>query len=144
MPKLNPIFRGILYVSMLVFGALAITNVFFECFSFHIGIVIYIFAAVNAVMGITSHSAWFGSLAAYYILLSVMRIKAVNQERLLAKIGDKKEKYKSEVKTYRNNSILFVFLAVILIGMIILLENAQGGKSLSGIYDLCSSNVCFL
>ena len=40
-----------------------------------------IFAAFNGVIGITSHSAWFGTLSAYYILLSIMRSGIVRQER---------------------------------------------------------------
>lgn len=51
-----------------------------------------IFAVYNGVTAILSHSAWFGTLAAYYILLSVMRIGAVNQERRISRIGQRGER----------------------------------------------------
>ena len=60
-----------------------------------------IFAVFNGVIGIYSHSAWFGSLAAYYILLSLMRISAVRQDRIISKMDDKKERFIREVKIFK-------------------------------------------
>lgn len=56
-----------------------------------------IFAVFNGVIGIISHSAWFGSLAAYYILLSMMRIGAVKQEREISKIPQDDERMRREI-----------------------------------------------
>ncbi len=91
-----------------------------------------IFAAFNGVIGITSHSAWFGTLSAYYILLSIMRAGIVRQERKLAVIKEKKEHMRQEQSVYRRNSVLFIFMAVVLAGAVILLLNAQGGKNYPG------------
>lgn len=92
-----------------------------------------IFAVFNGIIGITSHSAWFGTLSAYYILLSVMRAGVVRQERKLAGIKEKQEHMSQELSVYRRNSILFIFMAVVLAGAVILLLNAQGGKDYPGL-----------
>lgn len=91
-----------------------------------------IFAIFNGVIGITSHSAWFGTLSAYYILLSVMRAGVVRQERKIAGVIEKQEHMRQELSVYRRNSILFVFMAVVLAGAVVLLLNAQGGKDYPG------------
>lgn len=91
-----------------------------------------IYAVFNGVVGILSHSAWFGSLAAYYILLSMMRCGAVMQERKLSKILDSGERMKKEIKVYQKDSILFVLMAVVLGGMVVLLELSMGGKEYPG------------
>ena len=193
-PKLKLRYRILLYFSMIVFAALSLINVAFECFSDVVGILIYIlaactlftgmyylvmdfklglketvenakvvvasnpyaskvasdyrlrtvvfmvpgvlgnvvFALFNGIIGILSHSAWFGSLAAYYILLSVMRIGAVQQERIISKMDEKAKRFEKEISVYRKNSILFILLAIVLVGMIILLETSQGGKTYPG------------
>lgn len=92
-----------------------------------------IFAVFNGAIGITSRSAWFGTLAAYYILLSIMRTEVVRQERKIAAIRDKQEHMRRELSVYRRNSVLFVFMAVVLAGAVILLLNAQGGKDYPGL-----------
>lgn len=92
-----------------------------------------IFAVFNGAIGITSRSAWFGTLAAYYILLSVMRVGVVRQERKIAGIKEKQEHMSRELSVYRRNSILFIVMAVVLAGAVILLLNAQGGKDYPGL-----------
>lgn len=92
-----------------------------------------IFAAFNGIIGITSHSAWFGTLSAYYILLSIMRAGIVRQERKISVIKEKREHMRRELSVYRRNSVLFMFMAVVLAGAVILLLNAQGGKDYPGL-----------
>lgn len=92
-----------------------------------------IFAVFNGAIGITSHSAWFGTLSAYYILLSIMRAGIVRQERAIAAIKDKQKHMRRELSVYRRNSVLFIFMAVVLAGAVILLENSQGGKNYPGV-----------
>lgn len=50
-----------------------------------------IFAMFNGIIGITSQSAWFGTLSAYYILLSIMRAGIVRQEKKIAAVKEKEE-----------------------------------------------------
>lgn len=92
-----------------------------------------IFAVFNGIIGIASRSAWFGTLAAYYILLSIMRAGVVRQDRKIAAIKEKQEHMSRELSVYRRNSILFVLMAVVLAGAVILLLNAQGGKDYPGL-----------
>ncbi len=92
-----------------------------------------IFALFNAFLGIYSRSAWFGCLAAYYILLSIMRGLVVDQERQLASITEPKRRWGRECDVYRRSSILLILLAVVLAGMVILLEHSIGGKTYPGL-----------
>ena len=91
-----------------------------------------IFAVFNGVTGAMSRSAWFWSLSAYYLLLGIMRVIAVVQERRIAGIREEAERILKEITVYWADSILFVFLAVVLAGMVVLLEHSQGGKSYPG------------
>lgn len=102
-----------------------------------------IFAVFNGIIGIISHSAWFGSLSAYYILLSIMRIRAVKQERKISKIKHKKERMKKEMDVYKKNSILFIMMAVVLCGMVILLESSLGGKTYPGLTVYAAAAYAF-
>lgn len=91
-----------------------------------------VFAVFNGVIGIAGRSAWFGTLSAYYILLSIMRAGIVRQEKEIAAIEEKQEHMRRELSVYRRNSVLFIFMAVVLAGAVILLLNAQGGKNYPG------------
>lgn len=91
-----------------------------------------IFALFNGVIAVTSRSAWFGTLAAYYLLLGMMRTGVVMQERKIASIHDTKERMEKEIRVYRRNSTLFLFMAVVLSGAVILLQNSEGGKNYPG------------
>lgn len=93
-----------------------------------------LFAIFNGVTGFISQSAWLGSLSAYYILLSMMRIGVVKQEKNISKVKQEqeKERLKKEIAIYQKNSILFILMAAVLGGMVILLEALAGGKSYPG------------
>lgn len=91
-----------------------------------------IFAVFNGVVAIMSRSAWLGCMAAYYIILSAMRIGAVRQERYLRGMSMSVKRMHKEIMIYRRNSILFVLLAFVLNGMVIVLEYFTGGKSYPG------------
>ena len=92
-----------------------------------------IFALLHVVLGVYSHSAWFGCLAAYYILLSIMRGLVVDQERQLASITEPKRRWGRECDVYRRSSILLILMAIVLAGMVILLEHSMGGKTYPGL-----------
>lgn len=90
------------------------------------------FALFNGVIGFLSHSAWFGSLAAYYLLLSMMRVGAVRQERRLMSIQDERLRLSKEILVYRWDSMLFILMSIILFGMVILLYGSEGGNDYPG------------
>ena len=91
-----------------------------------------LFAGLHAIIGIWYQSAWFGSLAAYYLLLGIMRVGVVLQERRIVKMEDAVERMKKEMAIYRRNSILFIVMAVVLGGLVILLVLSEGGSSYPG------------
>ncbi len=96
-----------------------------------------IFALFNGVMGIISHSAWFGSLSAYYLVLSIMRSSAVLQGRVISGSSEdnteqQKLHIRKEMRIFRRNSVLFTILSIVLLGMVILLSYSEGGKSYPG------------
>lgn len=102
-----------------------------------------LFALFNGIVGIISHSAWFGSLAAYYILLSIMRVSIVNKEIQILQIKDTKTRRNEEITVYQMNSVLFILMAVTLAGMVILLEFSLGGKSYPGLTIYAAATYTF-
>lgn len=94
-----------------------------------------VFALFNGVIGIYSRSAWYGTLSAYYILLSVMRFLAVRYDRRMqkeAKEGLDGKRLADEIFVYHRCGILFLVMTVALAGMVILMVNEEGGKSYPG------------
>ncbi len=91
-----------------------------------------LFAVFNAFLGWMNRSAWFGTLAGYYIVLSVMRVGAALSAAQIARIDDEDKRRRVEERIYCRNSAMFFFLAVALAGMVILLETGGKGKRYSG------------
>ncbi len=92
------------------------------------------YAAVNAIAGVTTHSPWLGSFAAYYILLSIMRLLALRTAGKLAKENaDSEKKREAEYRIYYLYSILFFIFGWILLGFTILLYHSLGFKTYSGV-----------
>lgn len=89
----------------------------------------FIFAVFNAVIGFMSSSAWYGSLAAYYILLCAMRFISIMYAKSI--YIDKKEitKEQRELKIYKNCGIMLSVMSVALMGAVIMLVGGVGGKS---------------
>lgn len=118
-----------------------------------------IYAVFNGVIGVTNHSAWYGSLSAYYILLSLMRFLSVSYAKKVyagktiwsnAK-GDKnsrpKDKDDQEArswKVHRNCGIILSMSSIALGGAVIILVSGEGGKSYPGlmIYAVATYTFC--
>lgn len=92
-----------------------------------------LFAVFHGITGIVSESLWYGCLSAYYLLLGIMRIGAVAQEKKIRTMECESARLQQENKIYRRNSMLFILLAFILCGMVILLGNSIGGKEYPGV-----------
>ena len=75
-----------------------------------------LYALINLVSGVIYHSWWFGSLAAYYILLSVMRFALL---RHMSRNGAA-DKMESELRRCRFCGILLLFMNQALAGIVIL------------------------
>lgn len=107
-----------------------------------------IYAIFNGVIGIVNHSAWCGSLSAYYILLCVMRFLSVSHAKkvydrkfIWKKMHkDKDNRHKSEDsletrvwRVYRNCGIMLSISSIALGGAVIMLVSGAGGKSYPGL-----------
>lgn len=103
-----------------------------------------IFAVFNAAVGWLGNSPWFGTLAAYYILLSMMRsywLTGTRREKYQAGCGRHEYKRRKLCLLY---GILFCFMAVVLGGAVVLLLNREGGKEYPGlvIYAVATYTFC--
>lgn len=102
-----------------------------------------IYAIFNGVIGVTNHSAWYGSLAAYYILLCVMRFVSVSYARKvydgkvhIGKNNRQKNEYGLEARAwrvYRNCGVMLSVSSIALGGAVIMLVLGEGGKSYPGL-----------
>ncbi|MFT4005662.1 MAG: hypothetical protein QM683_08485 [Lacrimispora sp.] len=90
------------------------------------------YAVSNGIIGILNHSAWFGTLAAYYIFLSVMRFTTVWYERKISKLNEDKKRKIQELTVYRHCGILLILITIALGGAVLLLLDQKGGKSYPG------------
>ncbi len=109
-----------------------------------------IYAVFNGAVGIISHSAWCGSLAAYYMLLCAMRFLSVSYAKkiyggklqiILKKINKRNNNREIDEssleirawKVYRNCGIMLSVSSIALGGAVIVLVSGQGGKSYPGL-----------
>ncbi|MCM1375181.1 MAG: hypothetical protein NC305_05090 [Lachnospiraceae bacterium] len=92
-----------------------------------------VFAIFNAVIGITSRSAWYGSLAAYYILLCAMRFISVMYAKRI--YIDKKElsTEQRELNVYRNCGRMLSVMSIALMGAVTMVVSGGGGKTYHGL-----------
>lgn len=87
-----------------------------------------LYAIVNALSGIYYHSVWFGTLAAYYIFLAVMRF-------LLVRYAHKNgfgENRAAEQKRYRACGIILIMMNLTLAGVVILVLHQNQGFEYAG------------
>ena len=107
-----------------------------------------IYAIFNGVIGVTNHSAWYGSLAAYYILLCVMRFLSVSYARKvydgktpwgkvhMGKNNSQKDEDSLEARAwrvYKNCGVMLSVSSIALGGAVIMLVLGEGGKSYPGL-----------
>lgn len=89
-----------------------------------------IFAVFNAALGVIYQSPWNGTLAAYYILLCIMRFISVLYAKSI--YINKREQTERELKVYRNCGRLLSAMSVALAGAVILLFTGNGGATYAG------------
>lgn len=88
-----------------------------------------LYAGVNAFTGICYHSPWFGSLAAYYICLSIMRFLLV---RYAHRHGFG-ENLRAEWKWYRMCGVILIVMNLALAGLVILAVYLNEGFEYEGV-----------
>lgn len=78
-----------------------------------------IYSCFKAFAGLYYHSLWFGTVALYYIVLTIARFQ------LLSHIQRKKRNYKSEIQKYCLCGYLLLFLTVVIAGMNVYMINEE-------------------
>ena len=81
------------------------------------------FAVTNGIVGVHTSSAWSGSLAAYYLILTLMRMFV---------LGFYRRNGKSAWKIYRFCGIMFVLMSTALGGAVVLMVRSGNGKDYPG------------
>ena len=91
-----------------------------------------VYAVGNGIYGWFRQSAWLGTLAAYYFVLSVMRFGIVHYGWKEADIDMNRKLKLKELLIYRNTGILFLLNSIVLDGAVILLIHNEGGRIYPG------------
>lgn len=92
-----------------------------------------VFALFNGIAGWMSRSAWFGTLSAYYLILGMMRAYWIFHNRNKVRNRENQRSSRAPQRNiWRYYGVLFLFLAVVLCGAVILLVNLEGGKTYPG------------
>lgn len=112
-----------------IYGDYHYRTVLFTTVSFLINV---IYAVSNGIFGWFQRSAWLGTLAAYYLVLSVMRFGLVRYGwKILNRKPDRTLKLR-EIRIYRNIGILMLMNTIVLDGTVFLLVHSEDGKSYPG------------
>ena len=106
----------------------------FSIFSFALNIAYVIF---QGVMAVSTLSAWYASITAYYLVLSLMKGN-VFFSRKRAKDNDIKE-----AKTFRFTGIMFIFLTLALSGMIVLIYKSNMYFEYAGLMIFVAATYTF-
>ncbi|MDO5423279.1 MAG: hypothetical protein Q4F41_06090 [Eubacteriales bacterium] len=118
------------------------SRVFFTLMGFGLNV---IYAVFNGAVAITGRSAWYGSLSAYYLLLSMMRFLAMSYAR---RASGKKEPDGSldrrELNVYRNCGIMLAVMSIALGGAVLMLVLGEGGKSYPGLMIYAAATYTFI
>lgn len=88
-----------------------------------------LYAAVNIISGFLYHSAWFGILAGYYIILAVMRFLLV---RFVNRIGIGKNRY-HELRRCRLCGMILLTVNLVLSGAVLMMLYQNRGYTYHGI-----------
>lgn len=91
-----------------------------------------IFALSNGVFGIINHSVWFGSMSAYYIVLSIMRFILIQYARKISKIEKTQKMKRQELSVYQICGFLFILLTIALGASVIQMIYFDQGHSYPG------------
>lgn len=101
------------------------------------------YAVSNGVYGWFHHSPWLGTLAAYYLFLSIMRFGIVWYGwKVPGTEADKGQKLR-EWKLYRKTGILLLLITIVLAGAVVLLVHNKGGMSYPGTLVLAVAAYTF-
>ncbi|NLO84182.1 MAG: hypothetical protein GX096_01955 [Clostridiales bacterium] len=89
-----------------------------------------IFAGFNCIIAIISSSGWYGSLAAYYLLLVTMRWGAVGHVRTASKQSNREA---HEMQVYLRCGYLFILMSLVLGGVVFWMTRGKSNRTYPGI-----------
>lgn len=88
-----------------------------------------LFAAFNLFVGVRTFSAWFISLAVYYIMLGIMRFRFLHHELLLRRGEQVETSGVKEWRIFRHAGVMIIVMSIALSGMVVLIVLGGYGKS---------------
>lgn len=91
-----------------------------------------LFALNNSIFGIIYHSVWFGTLSAYYIVLSTMRFIVIQYARKHSKVERTTKMIHNELTMFQICGILFILLTLALGISVIQMVYYNKGYSYAG------------
>ena len=104
-----------------------------------------VYAFFNGVVGMTRHSAWYGSLSAYYTFLCVMRFLAVFYAKAIYVSKKRKVKLRiRERKIYQNCGVFLSLISLAMGGAVVMLVFGEGGKSYPGLLIYAVATYTFI
>lgn len=92
----------------------------------------FIFGISNMIIAIISHSAWHGSLAAYYLLMCAMRFSFALYAKGLY-VEKRVPSALRELRIYKSCGVMLSVTSLALMGAVILLVHGDGGKEYPGV-----------
>lgn len=119
----------------------------FRTLAFAIGSLVFsfLFGVFNGVLGIMSLSVWYGSLAAYYILMVFLRSGIILHHRNKRRFSknEQQERKISEIKTYRNCGILIIILNLALSAAVVQMVLSEKSFSYAGLMIYATAAYAF-
>ena len=98
-------------------------TIIFSIFSFSLNVIYLTFLSI---LGIVSGSVWYISIAAYYLVLSLMKGSIFYSKKKFNDINN-------QLKTYRYCGIMFIFLTIALSGIIVLIYKSNMAFEYAGL-----------
>lgn len=96
-------------------------------------VVSILFGVFNGIIGIISLSPWFGTLAAYYLLLSIMRTATLKYQKKVLRLDDTGSTVHREIHLCKSCGIMLFLMLFVLIGAVVLLITCEDGKTYPGL-----------
>lgn len=90
----------------------------------------FLYAGIKMFAGIFYRSAWFATLAVYYILLAIMRASLLHFVRAHGSAGENRH---GGLRRYRLCGIILLFMNIALAGMVILVVHENSGFEYPGV-----------
>ena len=102
-----------------------------------------VYAVFNTVVAFLSRSRWYLALAAYYLILSLLRYDVLKTSRKESHLADENEKRLRAWTGYRNCGFMLIALSVVLGGIVGLIYLESGEKRYPGVLIYAAAAYTF-